>query len=149
MTIHSDLALLNPKFSLVATRLHEYLIDAHETRRTKTRFEVFETYRDPIRQAQLRKNGASKAGPFQSAHQFGLAVDFVPYLTSEEAIALGTLIGERINPGWSWHSSHDYKFLLDSARKFNLAMPVFAWDKCHVEHPNFGKLRAEFRKHVE
>ena len=110
MTIHRDISLLNPKFALVVRRLHEYLIDAHETGRTKTRFEVFETFRDPIRQADLLKKGASKAGPFQSAHQFGLAVDFVPYLTSEEALALGTRIGERVLPGWSWHSSHDYSF---------------------------------------
>lgn len=149
MTIHSDIALLNPKFSLVVRRLHEYLIDAHETGRTKTRFEVFETFRDPMRQADLLKKGTSKAGPFQSAHQFGLAVDFVPYLSGEEALALGTRIGERVNPGWSWHSSHDYEFLLKSASEFKLSMPVFAWDKCHVEHPNFSKLRESFRRWVE
>ena len=149
MTIHSDIALLNPKFALVVRRLHEYLIDAHETGRTKTRFEVFETFRDPMRQAHLLKIGTTKAGPFQSAHQFGLAVDFVPYLTGEEALALSERKGERVFAGWSWDASHDYEFLLNGARMHQLAMPIFAWDKCHVEHPNFPKFREQFRKYVE
>lgn len=149
MTIHRDISLLNPKFALIVGRLHDDLISAYETGVTKTRFNIFETFRDPIRQADLLKKGASKAGPFQSAHQFGLAVDFVPFLSGDEALALGERIGERVLPGWSWHSSHDWQFLLNIARKHKLAMPVFAWDKCHVEHPNFSKLREQFRKYVE
>lgn len=148
MTIYNDLALTNPKFGRACKRLHEYLIDAHETGRTKTRFEIFETYRDPRRQADLLKKGASKAAAFQSAHQFGLACDFVPYLTPEEATALSEVTRERVLPGWNWHSSHDYRFLATSAQIFKLAVPL-TWDPCHVEHPNWPKLRESFRKWVE
>lgn len=148
MTIYSDLSLCNAEFRARATRLHKYLIDAHETGRTKTRFEVFETYRDPIRQTDLIKKGVSKAGPFQSAHQFGLAADFVPFLTPEEAAALSATTGERVFPGWNWHSSHDYGFLAAAAQRFKLAVPL-EWDRVHVEHPSWPHLRAAFRKYVE
>lgn len=148
MTIHSDLSLCNPEFAARCTRLHKYLVDAHETGRTKTRFEVFETYRDPIRQRDMFAKGVSKAGPFQSAHQFGLAVDFVPFVSPDEAARLSKLTGERHFPGWNWHSSHDYSFLAASAKLFKLAVPI-TWDLCHVEHPNWQKLRESFRRWVE
>ena len=148
MTIYSDTTLCNAEFAARATRLHKYLIDAHQTGRTKTRFEIFETYRTPMRQRDLIKKGVSKAGPFQSAHQFGLAADFVPHLSPEEAHRLSDLTGERVFPGWNWHSSHDYRFLATSAQLFKLTVPI-AWDPCHVEHPNFTKLREAFRKWVE
>ena len=99
MTIYSDLTLCNPEFAARCTRLHKYLVDAHQTGRTKTRFEIFETFRTPMRQRDLFKKGASEAGPFQSAHQFGLAVDFVPHISPEEAHALYVNIGERVMPG--------------------------------------------------
>ena len=148
MTIYSDMSLCNPEFAARATRLHKYLIDAHETGRTKTRFEIFESYRTPMRQRDLLKKGVSKAGPFQSAHQFGLAMDFVPHLSPEEAAALSASTGERVFPGWNWHSSHDYRFLATAAQLFKLTVPI-SWDPCHVEHPNWPQLRAAFRKYVE
>ena len=148
MTIVSDISFLNPKFGRAVRRLHEYLIDSYETGRTKTRFEIFETFRDPKRQADLIKRKVSKAGPWQSAHQFGLAVDLVPYLSPEEAIALGEYIGERVLPGWSWWSGHDYVYLADSARKFGLAAPI-KWDPCHIEHPRFESVRDVWRRHFE
>ena len=148
MTIYSDMSLCNPEFAARCARLHKYLIDAHETGRTKTRFEIFESYRTPMRQRDLLKKGVSKAGAFQSAHQFGLAMDFVPHLSPEEATRLSELTGERVFPGWNWHSSHDYGFLAKSATSFKLSVPI-TWDPCHVEHPNWPQLRAAFRKYVE
>lgn len=38
---------------------------------------MVEGYRSPERQAQLKGEGTSKAGPGQSAHQFSLAFDYV------------------------------------------------------------------------
>lgn len=148
MTIYSDVALCNPKFAARVTRLHKYLIDAHETGRTQTRFEIFETFRTPMRQKDLFAKGVSKTGPFQSAHQFGLAADFVPFLSPEEARALSERIGERVFPGWNWHSSHDYSFLAASAKRFEMAVPIL-WDRVHVEHPDWPKLRETFRRYVE
>lgn len=148
MPIHNDISLLHPKFARAVKRLSEYLIDAHETRRTKSRFEIFETYRDPVRQADLLRKGVSKAGPFESAHQCGLAVDFVPYLSAEEAEAWSLTMGERVLPGWNWHPSHDYRFLATAAETFKLCVPI-SWDPCHVEHPNWRKFRAEWRKNFD
>lgn len=148
MTIHRDITLLNAKFARIAKRLADYLIDSHETGRTKTRFEIFETYRDPMRQADLLRKGVSKASSFQSPHQFGLAVDFVPYLSADEAIALSATKGERVLPGWSWDPSHDYAYLAASASKFELTVPI-TWDPCHVEHPQWRKFRQEYVKHFE
>lgn len=148
MPIERDISLLNPEFARRCKRLHEYLIDAHETGRTKTRFEIFETFRHPARQRHLLKIGSTKAAPFQSAHQFGLACDFVPHLSPEEAVALGEKIGERVLPGWNWHSTHDYSFLAASAQRFQVAIPI-TWDPCHVQHPRFYEFRENYRKLFE
>jgi len=138
-SVFADMALLHPKFLGRANRLYEYLVDSHQTGRTKTRFEIFETFRDPIRQRDLLKKGVTKAGPFESAHQFGLACDFVPYLVQSEANALGEQIGERVNAGWSWHSSHDWDYLTDAAKRFKLA--TIEWDRPHVQHPAWNEIR--------
>lgn len=143
MPIYSDVSLLNAKFGRSIVRLHKYLIDAHETGRTKTRFEIFETYRDPVRQASLLGKGTSKAGPFQSAHQFGLACDIVPHLDNREANELASRIGEAVFPGWSWHSSHDYSFLAKAAEEHGLTVPI-SWDRCHVEHPKWREFRKKY-----
>lgn len=148
MPIHNSLELLHPKFARAVKRLHEYLIDAHETGRTKTRFEIFETYRDPMRQADLLKKKVSKAGPFESAHQLGLAVDLVPHLSPDEAAELAARKGEKVLPGWNWDASHDYGFLATSAKSFNLSVPI-SWDPCHVEHPNWRQYRLSFVKYFE
>ena len=148
MTVFSDITLLNPKFRRACEALHEYIIDAHETGRTKTRFEIFETYRDPRRQADLLKKKVTKAGAFQSPHQFGLACDFVPYLSASEAEELSMRTGERVFPGWNWHSSHDYRFLATAAQKFKLTVPI-SWDPCHVEHPDWKKFRLAYANRFE
>lgn len=150
MSIFSDTNLLNPKFSRACRRLHQFLIDAHETGRTKTRFEIFETYRTPMRQADVLKKGSSTAGAFQSAHQFGLACDFVPYLSSEEAVELSARLndGTKVKPGWNWHASHDYRFLATAAQQFGLSVPI-TWDPCHVEHPKWRQFRLAYANTFE
>ena len=148
MTIHNDIALLHPKFGRKCKRLAEYLIDAYETGRTKTRFEVFETFRDPMRQNDLLRKGVSKAMAWQSAHQFGLAVDFVPYITPLEAAALAEDRGEKVLPGWNWAATHDYDFLAASAKLHNVLTPI-KWDPCHVQAPEFEEIRKVYRIHLE
>lgn len=143
MDIYRDVYLLHPEFSRQVRGLAQDLILSYETRRTKTRFEVFETFRHPARQKDLFKRGTTKATEYQSAHQFGLACDFVPVLTDEEAAELGRRIGERVFAGWNWHSSHDYAFLKDTAKKWALEVPI-TWDPCHVEHPHFRQALRTF-----
>lgn len=41
---------------------------------------ITETYRTAARQRELLKNGATKAGPGESYHNYGLAFDFVPMI---------------------------------------------------------------------
>ena len=148
MTIYRDMSLLHPKFRGRADALAEYLISAYETNLTKTRFHVFETFRDPARQSELLTKRVTKAGPFESAHQFGLAVDFVPYLSPDEALALGNRIGERVLPDWNWHSSHEYSFLSAAAKKFDLSVPI-AWDPCHVQHPKWSEILFDFKQNLK
>lgn len=140
MTIHSDLKLLHPKFARAAIELDKLCRLGYEAGRTQTLFKVFETFRDPRRQNELFSKGASKARQFNSAHQFGLAVDMVPYLSAEEAATLGERIGERVFPGWNWHSSHDYAFLKANAEKVGLVRPL-EWDLVHIEHPQWAYLQ--------
>lgn len=154
MTINSDISSLHPKFQGTVKRLQQYLIDAYETGRTKTRFELFEGFRDPVRQASMLAKGTSKAGPFQSAHQLGLAVDFVPHLSVEDAKlfnSVNKLFGDKaVGAGWSWHPLHDYEYLrLIATTQFQLVLPVFAWDKCHIEHPSFPHVRSAMKKYLE
>lgn len=148
MAIYRDMTLLSPKFGRACRALDDYLVRAYQTGETKTLFKVFETYRDPLRQNDLLTKKVTKAGAFQSAHQFGLACDFVPHLSPEEAALLSERKGERVLPGWNWDASHDYRFLATAAERFELTVPI-SWDPCHVEHPNWRKFRLEYKKHFE
>lgn len=148
MTIYNGIELLSPPMITPVRYLDEHLRRAYETGATKTLFKVFETFRDPARQRDLLKKRVSKAGPWESAHQYGLAVDFVPFLNPSEAIALGERLGEKVLPGWNWNSSHDYGFLASTAQKIGLATPI-KWDPCHVQHPNFSSSWKQFRDEFE
>lgn len=135
MTIYRDTSLLHPKFRRVAERLDKRLMEAHQTGKTKTVFKIFETFRSPSRQKDLIAKGVTKAGPYQSAHQFGLAVDFVAVIDAAEANALSELRGERRFPGWSWDPSHDWDYLTKEAKALGLV--TIDWDRPHVQHPEW------------
>ena len=139
MTIINDMRLLHPKFAGAAEKLAKSCTTAYEAGVTKTNFKVFETFRNPTRQNELFAKGTSKARQFSSAHQLGMAIDMVPYLSPKEAAALGERIGERVFPGWNWHSSHDWLFLKNTAEKCGLARPL-DWDLAHIEHPQWPYL---------
>lgn len=132
------ISFLHREMRPIAERIHQDLLDAHETHRMEFRFEVFETLRLPGRQADLLAKGTSKAGPWQSAHQVGLAVDFVPYLTASQA---RQHTGHGM-AGWHWPSNghSDWDVLTDIAE--NYGMKTIAWDRPHVEHPLFDKIQA-------
>lgn len=113
--------------------LYRELQTAYDAGETRTQFRPFETFRHPLRQAYLKaETEATSAGAFQSAHQYGLAVDFVPYV----------MIGGKM--AFSWDKDHDYDFLRKTAWKHNLLVPI-GWDKCHVQHPLFEELRTFLR----
>lgn len=89
-------------------------------------FRAFETYRTPQRQKRVLEDGASRARMFQSAHQFGLAVDFVPWTDLKR---------------WHWDVEvHWWSVLKGKALKHGLDAPL-SWDKAHVEHPLWTPVR--------
>lgn len=69
----------------------------------------------------LEVSKTSKAAPFHSSHQMGLAVDFVPWIDGK----------------WSWDNGHDYQLLKVEAEKLGLTRPI-SWDLVHVEHPRWN-----------
>jgi hypothetical protein len=127
-----DFELCHPKARDAFKALNGDLAAAYEAGTTQTKFQVFECYRSPIRQDYLFGGGSTKARGWQSAHQYGLAVDFVPFVP----LAAGGAIGQ-----WSWAAHHDYSYLTAAARKRGLDTPI-SWDFCHVEHPLWAKIRS-------
>lgn len=111
-----DMTFVHPKAHLAFSNLAAQLQDDHERGLTATLFMPFETYRTPYRQALLIAEGDNtRAGPWRSAHQYGLAIDFVPY-------------------PWSWAEHHDWGWLDRRAREWGLRRPI-PWDRAHIEHP--------------
>ena len=90
-------------------------------------FLPFEGYRAPERQIQLQAEKRSWVGPWKSAHQWGLAVDFVP----------------KINGKWSWDAPEEaWSLLKVRAIRCGLSVPIEK-DKVHVEARDLWfKLRA-------
>lgn len=85
-----------------------------------TRFEVFETYRNPVRQQELFDLGHTKARPWQSGHQFGLAADIVPLDAAGK---------------WTWEPADRLAWtqLRERALSVGLDAPL-SWDRAHVQH---------------
>ena len=75
MSIIRDPKTFHPKFARAAGALNKLLIGGYETGITKTNFQIFESYRHPGRQFEVFRKGTSKALPYTSAHQLGLAGD--------------------------------------------------------------------------
>lgn len=125
----SSIANLHPIMRDPTKRLVEMLYNGHQKADTLTLFLLFEGYRSPERQQTLYDTTKStKARAWQSAHQYGLAADFVPYVLNE----------------WSWANHHDWKFLKRCAQLCGLDVPI-DWDKPHVQHPAWDQLRSRLR----
>lgn len=97
---------------------------------------IFESIRTPERQDQLRKDGKSNAGQWQSPHQYWEAVDIV-------------------HPSLYWSVSKDYWMALRAAvevveAKFNVKLVQggrdWGWDEAHVQLADWRKAK---RKHDE
>lgn len=144
MTIYRDTALLHPKFRRICEGLAQDLLRRYEAGETQTRFEIFETFREPSRQLDLLKKGATKAGIFQSAHNFGLAADFVAYIDGQQALDMGDLAGEKVLAGWNWSDRNDWTFLRRRAEAFGLTIPI-KWDLGHVESPFWQQAKSYLR----
>lgn len=120
--------LLHPRARTAFEDLARYLDQQHAAGKCQSQFAPFETWRHPMRQIELLEKGVTKAPPWRSAHNYGMAVDFVPYTLDES--------GKKV---WSWSELNDWAFLKKAAAKFGLSVPL-PWDKAHVEHPLFDRL---------
>lgn len=117
--------LIHPTVKPAFWRLYDALGAEYKAGKTPTLFVPFEGYRSPERQQILFDQKKTKARPYQSAHQFGLAVDFVP----------------KVNGQWSWDLHHDWDALRRLAHAHGFDNDI-VWDRPHVEARSFQKLRA-------
>lgn len=129
-----DIQLLHPAVQPVFSKLLTTLHDGYATGKTKTWFQIFETYRSPSKQAELFAQGRTTAGPrvtkaepFRSPHQYGLAADFVPQIQRQHEGQAA------VSWAWDWSGEHDWAFLHSCARSLGLH-PIGDWDKPHIEH---------------
>lgn len=123
---HSELSLLHPQAIGVFTRLLTTLEEDYVKGKVEVLFKCFETYRTPQRQLYFYKKQTSKALPFRSAHQFGLAADIVPYLQGH---------------GFMWDvDTKNWDWLRSRAHAAGLINDL-SWDRAHVEHPLWRQMR--------
>jgi len=98
------------------------------------RFKPFEGYRSPVRQMHLLTvDKTTKAGPWESAHQYGLAVDFACRVIDKYGLGAG----------WSCPEDAPWQVLKSLARANGLDIPI-EWDRGHVQHP----LWLQFRRFI-
>lgn len=117
---------LHPKVRQSFQLLEIRLAEAFNAGSTPTLFKPFEGYRPPEAQHALLRQKRTKAGPWQSAHNYGLAVDFVAFATREKD-------GTVTEHGWSWRSDHDWDCLRECSTNRGL-LNTIQWDRPHVEH---------------
>jgi len=95
-------------------------------------FRPFEGFRHPMRQLYLfHETKSTKAGPWESAHQYGLAVDFAVWVAKDDGSSQGF---------WTWPNDAPWIRLAEMARMYGLDVPI-EWDRGHVEHPMFKWFR--------
>lgn len=133
-SVISGFERLHPEFAGKVVLLDQFLTKSYKTGVTKTLFKIYETFRYNERQDHLFRKGMTKARAGQSAHNYGLAVDFVPYVQATDAFAR-----EKGVSGWNWDQSHDWDFLKKAAVKFGLEAPI-KWDRAHVQLPGWKRL---------
>lgn len=115
MTRLNSPSLLHPAF---AERLQ--LLVAH-LQAEDPGFQAYETVRPPERQVEMHSAGRSRAAPYQSAHQFGVAADIV--------FCDGGM--------WRWPAKDDPRWepLIRLAPQFGLE--CLSWERPHVQMEGF------------
>ena len=87
---------------------------------------MFETYRSPERQNELFRKKKTRAKAWQSAHQYGLAIDFVPVMDGK--------------PFWPPPDAECWDRLKAYAEECGLVCDL-TWDRSHVYHPAFADVK--------
>lgn len=109
---------LHPICRPMFERLTADLEEAWRNEKTLTFFKPYEGLRSPIKQLELLnvRPALTHVVPWHSAHQYGMAVDFVAWK----------------GDAWSFSEDHDYEFLRLAAENAGLTRPM-VWDKSHIE----------------
>jgi len=98
------------------------------------RFEAFEGYRTEERQEYLfTVTKTTKAGPGQSAHNHGLAVDFAVRVYTRDDAGKILVDGPAM---WTWSGKAPWAKLKTMAKLVGLDIPI-AWDLGHVQPPQW------------
>lgn len=118
----TSMLVLDPRWSSDFTKLAQDL--------AAFGFRPFETYRTDSAQLSVFNLGTSKARPGESAHQWGLAVDFVPYDDAK---------------GWHWPKADDpiWTKIDECLRAHTQLTHPLEWDKPHVQVVNWRAWRSE------
>lgn len=127
--IYRSLTPLHPEFRARITTLHKVIALLHETGSLQFRAELFETYRSPERQEKLFADKVTRARGGQSPHNYGLAADFVPFLTQAQGQALN------VRAGWYWPPLTDPFWKVFKKAATACGLVTIAWDGPHVEYP--------------
>jgi hypothetical protein len=124
--INRTLEYLQPDFRM---RVEDLLIDL-DMIMPNHNWQIFEAYRHPARQEWLFENTtATKAGPWESAHQYGLAVDLVP----------------RPSGKWTWDEGIHWGLMKKAAVSHGLLVPI-SWDRAHVVDVRWAKVQRAVRR---
>lgn len=124
--INRTLEFLQPEFRV---RIEDLLHDLDITM-PSLNWQIFEAYRHPARQQWLLENTtATKAGPWESAHQYGLAVDLVP----------------RPAGNWTWNEGLHWRLMKKAAVSHGLSVPI-SWDTAHVVDARWPAVRRAVRR---
>lgn len=120
-----DFDKLHPKAREAFRGLAGVLEDQHRAGLLKSHFKPFEGHRSNERQNYLFNVAkTTKARAWQSAHNYGLAVDFVAWRDGK----------------WSWAESEDWNSLAYFANQRGLIVPI-KWDRPHIEHPIWSAIK--------
>lgn len=96
--------------------------------------ELYETVRTPFRQAALYAKGrtspgpkATKAQPWESAHQYGLAADMV----------------FKVDDKWTWEEPEEGAWKLYGELAIKHGLEQLDFEKPHIQLPNWRKIVAD------
>lgn len=134
-----DYSLIHPKAVGAFQTLADELFRQYLVGEAPYWFKAFEGYRSPQRQLELyqttRGDGTrvTHAKPFQSAHQYGLAMDFVPFVVRDPRHVKETA-QETTQGSWKWDVENDAWDWFDKQVAKAGLFRAIQWDRPHVTH---------------